>query len=157
MRKQSKRTRFEHWRTYAASANIFAVPKLWPLRNTDSKSPQGVEWPYKAFGSGLKWKLCWRTPQPSVCNLPDQGQAMQRTRRKYPLFVCSAYCAGSLLVAAPAGATEYGFGDYGLGYGIPMSGYTPPPGVYFSDTFYLYSASATTNVTIHSVISRPRA
>jgi hypothetical protein len=50
-----------------------------------------------------------------------------------------------LLVAAPAGATEYGFGDYGLGYGIPMSGYTPPPGVYFSDTFYLYSASATTN------------
>jgi hypothetical protein len=51
----------------------------------------------------------------------------------------------------------YGFGDYGLGYGIPMSGYTPPPGVYFSDTFYLYSASATTNVTFHSVISRPRA
>jgi hypothetical protein len=26
-----------------------------------------------------------------------------------------------------------------------MSGYTPPPGVYFSDTFYLYSASAATN------------
>src|SRR2546430_6432706 len=23
-----------------------------------------------------------------------------------------------------------------------MSGYTPPPGVYFSDSFYLYSASA---------------
>ena len=28
---------------------------------------------------------------------------------------------------------------------IPMSGYTPPPGGYFSDTFYLYSASAATN------------
>jgi hypothetical protein len=70
---------------------------------------------------------------------------MARTRCKYPLFACAAYWAGSLFVAAPAKATEYGFGDYGLGYGIPMSGYTPPPGVYFSDTFYLYSASATTN------------
>jgi hypothetical protein len=56
-----------------------------------------------------------------------------------------AYFAGFLLLAQPVQATEYGFGDYGLGYGIPMSGYTPPPGVYFSDTFYLYSASAATN------------
>lgn len=70
---------------------------------------------------------------------------MQFTRRKIQPFTCLAYCAGSFLLARSVRATEYGFADYGLGYGIPMSGYTPPPGVYFSDTFYLYSASATTN------------
>jgi hypothetical protein len=58
---------------------------------------------------------------------------------------CVAYFVWTLLLPAPAQATEYGFSDYVLGYGIPMSGYTPPPGVYFSDTFYLYSAIATTN------------
>jgi hypothetical protein len=56
-----------------------------------------------------------------------------------------ASCVGKLFLAQPAQATEYGFSDYVLGYGIPMSGYTPPPGVYFSDTFYLYSAIAATN------------
>jgi hypothetical protein len=66
-----------------------------------------------------------------------------RTRRKYLPLDYLAYFAGFLLLAQPVQATEYGFGDYGLGYGIPMSGYTPPPGVYFSDTFYLYSARAT--------------
>jgi hypothetical protein len=52
----------------------------------------------------------------------------------------------AFFLTAPAHATEYGFSDYGLGYGIPMSGYTPPPGVYFSDTFYLHSASARANI-----------
>ncbi|MGH6834469.1 MAG: SphA family protein [Methylocella sp.] len=51
-----------------------------------------------------------------------------------------------MFFAAPAQATEYGFGDYGLGYSIPMSGYTPPPGVYFSDSFFLYPASASKNL-----------
>jgi hypothetical protein len=41
-------------------------------------------------------------------------------------------------VPQPARAVEYGIGEYLLGFTIPMSGYTPPPGVYFSDTFYLY-------------------
>ena len=27
-----------------------------------------------------------------------------------------------------------------------MAGYTPPPGLYFSDTFYLYQGSASANV-----------
>jgi hypothetical protein len=58
---------------------------------------------------------------------------------------CLAYCAASLFVVAPADAVEYGFGDYGLGYGIPMSGYTQP-GVYFSDSFCLYSGSASKNL-----------
>jgi hypothetical protein len=71
---------------------------------------------------------------------------MQRPRRKCLPAACLAYCAASLFTVAPADAAEYGFGDYGLGYGIPMSGYTPPPGVYFSDSFYLYSGSASKNL-----------
>jgi hypothetical protein len=38
-------------------------------------------------------------------------------------------------------AVEYGFSEYFLGLTIPMSGYIPPPGVYFSDTFLLYKDS----------------
>ncbi|MEJ0094179.1 MAG: hypothetical protein WDN46_12310 [Methylocella sp.] len=34
-----------------------------------------------------------------------------------------------------------------LGYTVPLSGYTPPPGFYYSNTFYLYSGSASANVT----------
>ncbi|MGH6843095.1 MAG: transporter, partial [Methylocella sp.] len=64
---------------------------------------------------------------------------MQRARHSCLSFTFLAFFAVSLLPSAPAQASEYGFGVYGLGYGIPMSGYTPPPGVYFSDTFYLYS------------------
>jgi hypothetical protein len=39
-------------------------------------------------------------------------------------------------------AAEYGWGEYLLGAGIPMSGYTPPPGVYFTDTIWFYNGSA---------------
>lgn len=68
-------------------------------------------------------------------------------RRAASRTMCAALgVAGSLSAARPALAAEYGFGVYGLGYGIPMSGYTPPTGVYFSDTFYLYSGRASANV-----------
>ena len=61
--------------------------------------------------------------------------------------MCAALClAGSLSVPQPARAVEYGIGEYLLGFTIPMSGYTPPPGVYFSDTFYLYQGSSPGNV-----------
>jgi hypothetical protein len=73
-------------------------------------------------------------------------EAMHRTGRKRLSSVRLASCTASLLLAAPTQATEYGFGDYWLGYGIPTSGYTPPPGVYFSDSFYLYSGSASKNL-----------
>jgi hypothetical protein len=53
---------------------------------------------------------------------------------------------GSLSCEEPAQAVEYGLGDYLLGFSIPMSGYTPPPGFYFQDTFYLYNGSASANV-----------
>src|ERR1700730_9389853 len=33
-----------------------------------------------------------------------------------------------------------GLSEYILGLTLPMSGYTPPPGVYFLDTFVLYQA-----------------
>jgi len=60
----------------------------------------------------------------------------------------AALClAGSVSTLEPACATEYGLGDYLLGYNLPMAGYTPPPGVYFSDTFYLYEGSANANIT----------
>ena len=78
-------------------------------------------------------------------------EAMRRTRRKRLSSVCLACCAASLLLAAPTHATEYGFGDYGLGYGIPMSGYTPPPGVYF---FISIQAAPAKILVFHLIDSR---
>ena len=57
-------------------------------------------------------------------------------------------CAAGGLTAAPAHAAEYGLGDYLLGYSIPLIGYTPPAGIYYSNTFYLYSGSASANLKI---------
>jgi hypothetical protein len=55
---------------------------------------------------------------------------------------CGVIClAGSLSMGAPASATERGLSEYILGLTLPMSGYTPPPGVYFWDTFVLYQAA----------------
>ncbi|MGH6852085.1 MAG: SphA family protein [Methylocella sp.] len=52
---------------------------------------------------------------------------------------CGAiFLAGSLLMGEPAKATELGASEYILGLTLPMSGYTPPPGFYFWDTFVLY-------------------
>lgn len=51
-----------------------------------------------------------------------------------------------LAAIQPARAVEYGVSNYLLGYSIPMSGYTPPAGIYFQDTFYLYNGSAGRNV-----------
>jgi hypothetical protein len=67
---------------------------------------------------------------------------------KFLLSACIASWGASLLFVLPAQTTEYGFGAYGLGYGIPLSGYTPPPGLYFSDTFFLYSAAANKNLSL---------
>jgi hypothetical protein len=72
---------------------------------------------------------------------------MRSARSKWTwACACLAYLAGSSFLIRPVRAAEYGLGDYLLGYTIPMSGYTPPPGVYFSDTFYLYQGSASANV-----------
>lgn len=51
----------------------------------------------------------------------------------------AALClAGDLSWSLPSRAAEYGLSEYVLGLTMPMSGYTPPPGVYFWDVFYLY-------------------
>jgi hypothetical protein len=62
------------------------------------------------------------------------------------------WLAGSLALCQPVLADEYGLGSYLLGYGLPMAGFTPPPGIYFSDTFYLYEGSA--NPTVKFPIGR---
>jgi hypothetical protein len=63
--------------------------------------------------------------------------------------ICGAlFAASGLVFSAPANATEYGLSDYLLGYSIPLIGFTPPAGVYFSDTFYLYTGSASANLRI---------
>src|SRR5205823_10153987 len=114
-----------------------AVSRLWRFHNTRSDGPK-------------RSQAVIQTPRVRAAILHSgflhSVEAMHRTRRKRLSSICLASCAASLLLAAPTQATEYGFGDYGLGYGIPMSGYTPPPGVYFSDSFYLYSASASKNL-----------
>ncbi|MGH6847426.1 MAG: SphA family protein [Methylocella sp.] len=52
---------------------------------------------------------------------------------------CGTIClALSLSMGGTAKATEFGLSEYILGLTLPMSGYTPPPGVYFLDTFALY-------------------
>ena len=73
---------------------------------------------------------------------------MRPARSKWLTTACAclAYLAGSLFLVPPVKAVEYGLGSYLLGFSLPMAGYTPPPGVYFSDTFYLYQGSANANV-----------
>jgi hypothetical protein len=59
----------------------------------------------------------------------------------------AALCfAGSLSLAQPVKAAEYGWGTYLLGLSIPMMGFTPPPGFYLSDTVYAYQGSASGNI-----------
>lgn len=62
---------------------------------------------------------------------------MGRFSRWRPLL----FAAAGLTLAAPAKATEYGLGNYQLGLVLPLAGYTPPPGIYFWDNFYLYQGS----------------
>jgi hypothetical protein len=60
-------------------------------------------------------------------------------------------CAIGLLLAAaiqgtPAFAAESGHGVYLLGFRGPLAGFTPPPGVYFQNDFYVYVGSASANI-----------
>jgi hypothetical protein len=54
---------------------------------------------------------------------------------------CFAAC---LSVAQPSEAVESGLSDYFLGLTVSMSGYLPPPGVYFQNTYLFYNASRST-------------
>lgn len=66
------------------------------------------------------------------------------TRRAFKKASGAACLAASFVAVQPSEATEYGFSEYFLGLTIPMSGYVPPPGVYFWDTFLLYQGSSPT-------------
>jgi hypothetical protein len=61
---------------------------------------------------------------------------------------CAAFCLAGIFVTQPSQAAEYGLGTYLLGLTIPAAGFTPPPGVYFSDTMYFYQGDAGANVSL---------
>jgi hypothetical protein len=61
---------------------------------------------------------------------------------------CAAFGLAAICVTSPSKAAEYGLGSYLLGLTIPMPGYTPPPGIYFSDTVYFYEGSASPSVSL---------
>jgi hypothetical protein len=61
---------------------------------------------------------------------------------------CAAFCLAGIVAAQPLRAAEYGLGTYLLGLTVPMAGYTPPPGIYFSDTVYFYQGSADPNLNL---------
>ncbi len=67
-------------------------------------------------------------------------------RRLSGVLAGALLATASLSMARPAQAVEYGISNYLLGYSIPMSGYTPPSGIYYQNTFYLYDGSAGRNV-----------
>lgn len=69
----------------------------------------------------------------------EARRALQkRAGQKRAGMICLAM---SMAAAQPSEAVEYGFSEYFLGLTIPMSGYLPPPGVYFANTFLLYQGS----------------
>jgi hypothetical protein len=65
------------------------------------------------------------------------------TRRALQNASGAACLAAGLFVTQPSCAVEFGFSQYFLGLTIPMSGYVPPPGVYFSNSFLLFQAKET--------------
>jgi opacity protein-like surface antigen len=62
---------------------------------------------------------------------------------------CMALCVAAIPAIAPSSsrAAEYTFGSYALGVGLPMAGYLPAPGVYFTDIVSFYKGSAAANLT----------
>jgi hypothetical protein len=57
------------------------------------------------------------------------------------LYRALFFALAGLVPGSPALAAEYGLSNYQLGLVLPLAGYTPPPGVYFWDSFYLYQGS----------------
>jgi len=49
-------------------------------------------------------------------------------RRDCRVAACIALCGAVALFSQRAQAAEYALGMYLLGTGVPMSGFTPPPG-----------------------------
>ncbi|ACK51714.1 conserved hypothetical protein [Methylocella silvestris BL2] len=64
-----------------------------------------------------------------------------------------AFLFASLTLGCEAQASEYGLSLYQLGLVQPAPGYTPPPGLYFYDSYYLYTGSG--NLYQHSLTKDP--
>jgi hypothetical protein len=90
--------------------------------------------------------FAFKATAPESPVIPMAGVPMRSTSTASKTFCAALILAGSAFIAPPVRATEYGLGTYLLGFSLPMAGYTPPPGIYFSDTFYLYQGSASANV-----------
>jgi hypothetical protein len=74
---------------------------------------------------------------------------MKLTASSASRATCIALCvAGASLFVESSQAAEYALGNYLLGVSVPMSGFTPPPGLYFQDALWVYRGSAGPNVTI---------
>jgi opacity protein-like surface antigen len=71
---------------------------------------------------------------------------IRRTSQASQVLIGGLCVAGSLATVQPVRAAEYGWGEYLLGLTLPMAGYVPPPGVYFSDSTYFYKGSADGNL-----------
>jgi hypothetical protein len=54
--------------------------------------------------------------------------------------------AAGLFIALPSHSAEYGLSVYPLGAQAAMAGFTPPPGVYVSDSLYYYTGSASSSL-----------
>jgi hypothetical protein len=70
----------------------------------------------------------------------EEGVMSERSIRKSLQWV--GFCLTTAIsVASSAEAAENGRGVYLLGFRGPLAGITPPPGFYFQNDLYLYSAS----------------
>ncbi|HTV33099.1 MAG TPA: transporter [Methylocella sp.] len=62
-------------------------------------------------------------------------------RRAWHKSAWLAYFAACLLTAQRVEALELGFSEYFLGLNLPMTGYLPPPGAYFWNSYWLQEGS----------------
>lgn len=54
---------------------------------------------------------------------------------------CACFLLAGLFLPQSLQAAEFGISGYFLGLTFPLAGYTPPPGLYFRDTFFIYHGS----------------
>ena len=55
---------------------------------------------------------------------------------------------GAAILAQPAQASEYGLSTYPLGSQTSMTGFTPPPGLYVTDTVIVYQGDAADKIDV---------
>jgi hypothetical protein len=89
-------------------------------------------------------------------SLRGWGPNLMDTRRALQKAAGAVSLAASLVATQPSLAIEMSASEYFLGLTIPMSGYVPPPGIYFQDTFLFYNgtrSSPSPSVNYHLVFN----